>query len=103
MGAETAIAVMRLKERRIRRAFHAAGALDPGTAQGLEAIGVEDNRALRRLKRHDVVRESSPGCYYLDEETWAAVRSARLKLALMLIGAVALVGLVALYAGFASS
>jgi hypothetical protein len=94
---------MRLTERRVRKAFHAAGALDPGTAQGLDAIGIEDNRALRRLKRHDVVRESSPGCYYLDEETWAAVRSTRLKLALMLIAAVALVALVALYARIASS
>jgi hypothetical protein len=86
----------------VRRAFQAAGALDPGTAQGLDAIGIEENRALRRLKRHDVVRESSPGCYYLDEETWQSVRSTRLKLALMIIGAVALVGLLALYAGFAS-
>ena len=92
-----------MRERRVRKAFQAAGALDPGTAQGLDEIGIEDNRPLRKLQSHDVVRESSPGCFYLDEETWQAVRSARLKLALMLIGAVALVGLLALYAKFASS
>ena len=92
-----------MKERRVRRAFHEAGALDPGTAQGLDGIGVQDNRALKRLKRHDIVRESSPGCFYFDEETWESVRSTRLKLALMLLGAMALVALLALYASFARS
>jgi hypothetical protein len=44
------------------------------------------------------VRESSPGCYYFDEEVWLGVRATRIRMAIMLISAVGLTALVGLYA-----
>ncbi len=98
MGAEAAIAVMRRREREVRRAFHDAGALDPSASKPLPDMGLEENRAVRRLVDRKVVRESSPGCYYFDEEVWQSVRGARIKMALMLLAAVVMTALVGLYA-----
>jgi hypothetical protein len=97
VGAQAAIAVMRKRERDIRRAFNQAGATDAASARSLEEIGVEENRAFSRLKSHDVIRESSPGCFHFDEEKWESVRSTRLKLALSMLAAFALVLLVVMY------
>ncbi len=98
MGAEAALAVMRRKEREVRRAFHDAGALDPSASKPLPDMGLEESRAIKRLQGRKVVRESSPGCYYFDEEVWQAVRSARIKMALMLLAAIGMTALVGLYA-----
>jgi len=89
---------MRRKERKLRRVFHDAGALDPSTARGLADMALQETRALRRLERQEVVRESSPGCYYFDEEVWLGVRATRIRMAIMLISAVGLTALVGLYA-----
>ena len=77
MGVQVAIAVMRKKERDLRRAFHQAAALDPASARSLDDIGVTENRAFSRLKSRDVIRESSPGAFYIDDERWEWVRSTR--------------------------
>ena len=98
MGAEAAIAIMRRREREVRDAFQRAGAIDPGSARALAEIEVEESMALHRLQRHAVVRESSPGCFYFDEETWDAVRATRLRLGLMVVVAVVITLLVGLYA-----
>jgi hypothetical protein len=86
------------KERDVRDAFHKGGALDPTNAQPLPDIGVEESMALRRLIRHDVVRESSPGCFYFDEEVWQELRAARGRMSLMFLAAIVLVALVGVYA-----
>ncbi len=93
---------MRRKERELRRAFRDAGAVDPSTARSLAEMGLEETRALGRLQRHDVVRESAPGSYYFEEEAWLAVRSARIRMGIMLISAIGLTALVGLYAIAAS-
>ena len=98
MGAELAIAIMRRKERDVRDAFHKAGALDPTNAQPLSAIGVEESMALRRLIRHDAIRESSPGSFYFDEAVWQDVRAARGRMGLLFLAAIVLVTLVGVYA-----
>ncbi len=98
MGAEAAIAVMRRREREVRRAFHDAGALDPSASKPLPDMGIEESWAIERLENRKVVRESSPGCYYFDEEVWQAVRATRIKMALMLLAAVGMTALVGLYA-----
>jgi hypothetical protein len=89
---------MRSRARELRRAFHDAGALDPSTALPLAELGLEENRALRRLERQEVVHESSPGCYYFDEDVWLTVRATRTRMAIMLAAAVGLTALVGLYA-----
>ena len=93
---------MRRRERRVREAFHKVAALDPASAKGLDEVGIDESMALRRLGRHEVVRESSPGCYYFDEDVWQAVRADRRRMGLMIIGALALTGLLGLYASWAS-
>ncbi len=90
--------MMRKRERDIRLAFHQAGALDPTTARGLDDMAIAESRGFARLKSRDVIRESAPGCFYFDDETWQSVRSMRLKLALSILGAVALVAMLVLYA-----
>ena len=97
MGASAAIAVMRKREREVRQAFLDARAIDPVSAQPLTDMGLEDSRALSRLERHKIVRESSPGCYYFDEEIWVAVRKTRFRMALMIVAAIVLTLLVATY------
>ena len=82
----------------MREAFHRARALDPSGAQPLLDLGLDESMALRRLQRHEIVRESSPGCYYFDEEVWEAVRSTRLRMGLLILAAVIIAALVGVYA-----
>lgn len=90
------------REREVRDAFHKLAALDPQSAQPLADLGLEESMAFKRLQRHEVVRESSPGCYHFDEEVWQALRSSRLKMTLMIVGAALLTALVGLYAATAN-
>jgi len=92
-----AIAVMRLREREVRDACHSAGAINPAAAMSLESIGIEENLAVRRLKRRAVIREAAPGLFYFDEDVWQAVRSMRRRMALLLAGTLTLVLLLILY------
>jgi hypothetical protein len=85
MGAPAIIAILRWKEREVVDDFRAAGAISPSTAQSYNAIGVGDTLAVKRLHSRAVIRETSPGLYYLDEEVWAAVRRVRQRLALVML------------------
>lgn len=77
MGAAAAIAIMRMKERQVVDDFRAAGAVTPSTAQSYAALGFGEARAIKRLHDSAVIREASPGLYYLDEDVWIAVRRNR--------------------------
>ena len=97
MGAAGAVAVMRMKEREVRDAFRDARALNPATAMSLEAIGIGESAALRRLKRRAVIREAAPGLFYFDDDVWQAVRGMRRRMALLLLVSMIIVFLVFLY------
>jgi hypothetical protein len=97
VGAAAAIAVMRRKERDVRDAFSSAGATTPVNAMSLEAIGIEESMAVRRLKKRAVIREAAPGLFYFDEDVWEAVTSMRRRLALLMLGTLILIGIVILY------
>ena len=99
MGASAAIAIMRLKEREVVEDFRAAGALTPSTAQSYAAMGFGEARAMKRLHDSAVIRETSPGLYYLDEEVWIAVRRIRQRRALI-IGSVLILIFLGLAMGF---
>ena len=71
-------------------AFEAAGALSRERAKTLEDLGLHRGVILRRLRERAVVREAAPGHYYVDEESWAAVRRMRRR-AVSVLGLVALV------------
>lgn len=76
MGAAAA-AVIIAKERHIVDRFRDAGVTSSATARPLDDVGVSEGLALRRLRRHEAVREASPGMFYLDEPVWNAVRNTR--------------------------
>jgi hypothetical protein len=52
---------------RIVRLFREAGALTPATARPFRAQSRIEELEFRRLLRTQIVRESSPGRYYLDQ------------------------------------
>ncbi|SRR6266566_1300491 len=91
MGAAAAVAIMRLKEREVVDDFRAAGAVTPSTAQSYAALGFGQTRAMKRLHDSAVIRETSPGLYYLDEEVWIAVRRNRRRRVVMIGTALALI------------
>ena len=97
MGATAAVAVMRMKEREVRDAFHDAQALNPASAMSLDAVGIGETGAVKRLKRRAIIREAGPGLFYFDEDVWQAVRSMRRRMALLLLASLIIVFLLFLY------
>ena len=69
--------------------FVAAGALSRERAQSLQQLGLNRGVILRRLRERAVVRQAAPDLYYVDEESWNAVRRMRRRAA-SVIAAVAL-------------
>jgi uncharacterized membrane protein len=85
MGAAI-IAIATIRERQTAEAFERAGATSPARARSLDVIGVAAHGiGWRRLNRHAVVREASPGLYYLDVPSWQAARTRRRKLSIILV------------------
>jgi hypothetical protein len=76
---------MRRREQEVIDDFRAAGATAPDRAQSYTAVGVGETLALRRLRNRAVIREASPGIFYLDEEVWEAVRRTRLRVATVVL------------------
>lgn len=89
MGAVVA-AVIAAKEREIVEAFRDVGATAMVTALPIDQVGVDENIGFRRLRDHEVIREATPGRYYLDEGVWAAVRRTRLRVVAVLVAIVAI-------------
>lgn len=78
--------------------FAAAGALSRERAQSLQQLGLNRGVILRRLRERAVVREAGPDLYYVDEESWKAVRRTRRRAA-SVMAAVALAIIFALVFG----
>jgi transposase InsO family protein len=83
MGA--AAAIMIRKEKEIVDVFARAGATTVTTAQSLGALALEDDRAMRRLRRRAIVREAAPGLWYVDTPGWTALRHRRRVLTTVLL------------------
>jgi hypothetical protein len=90
MGAPAIAAILARRERELVEDFRAAGATSPATAQSYAAMGLGETLAAKRLHNRAVIREASPGMYYLDEEVWAAVRRTRARVATVFISVLAL-------------
>jgi hypothetical protein len=90
MGTTAAIIIIR-KEKDLVSHFQQAQAVSLATAQSLGALGVGDGTALRRLRSRAVIREASPGTFYLDEPSWLALGRTRRRL--ILIALLIVVGL----------
>jgi hypothetical protein len=97
VGGAVAVAVMRRKERDLRGDFMAAGALQPIDARSLEELRLEENMTFRRLRNRSVIRETAPGMFYWDEDVWQSLRAMRRRMALLLIVALVIVGIMLAY------
>lgn len=93
MGAAVA-AIIAAKERQIVEAFVDVGATAPVSALPLDQVGVDENVGFRRLRAHEVIREATPGRYYLDEGVWVAVRNTRRRVVLVVLAIVIMLGVV---------
>lgn len=87
MGAAVA-AVIVAKERAVVEAFRDVGATALVAALPLDQVGVDENVGFRRLRMHEVIREATPGRYYLDEGVWTAVRRTRRRVMFVMMAVV---------------
>ena len=101
MGA--AVAVLLIKEKHIVEALERIGVTNPGSArsiQQLEDLGVDSNGvAWHALKNRVIVREASPGQYYLDLEVWQSTRRRRKRVLFLLLAVVLLAAAVTMLSG----
>jgi hypothetical protein len=96
-AAFVAAAVVR-RERKLVSQLRESGALSPSTARSLSPLEHMDERAFRRLRAHQVIREARPDYYYLDEPSWQALESRRRQLSLIMV-AILIAVVLALYFG----
>ena len=90
MGASAAIAVMRMREDQVIKAFRTAGATSTAAALDIGDLGLDDSRAVKRLRNQAILREAESGKIYLDEEVLTAVRRRRTHMVWMLVSILAL-------------
>jgi hypothetical protein len=94
----TVAAVILGKERRMVATFEARGATSREKALTLEQLGISRGVILRRLRERAVVREGEHDHFYLDRESWNAVRRGRRR-AVHVIAVILLALLLALLFG----
>jgi len=91
MGAAV-VAMAMAQERRVVDAFEREGVTSAGRARPLSDLGIEPRGfGWRMLVRQAIVRETSPGYYYLDLESWRASMAMRRRRALMLFIVIAVI------------
>lgn len=78
----SAIAAIIAKQKHIVEAFRRAGAMSASGAVPPATLGVSEGLAFRKLREHAVLREASPGRFYLDVPSWQALCLTRRRLAL---------------------
>lgn len=84
MGA-AGVAIILMKERHVAEAFERAGITSAENARAPEELGVGmHGLGWRRLVDRAIVRESSPGKWYLDVPSWVATRRLRRRRLLVL-------------------
>lgn len=97
MGAAAAIIIR--KEKEIVRAFRSAGATTAAKSASTSELGVHERMPFRILRWREVIRETTPGRYYLDEAAWARMSKRRKQMLVVAIAFVVLAGAMVYYAG----
>jgi len=90
-------AIFLAKERRMVARVRAAGAVSPETARPLEALGIHQGVILHRLRDRAVIRHTAQDHYYLDEESWNAVRRQRRRAVSVIVAIAAAIVLAFLF------
>ena len=85
MGAPAIVAIIIRREKDLVAHFQRAGCIDRASAMTPSALGVEEKLAWERLVSRAVIRGGAPGTYYLDEPSWAALRSMRRRMVTVLL------------------
>lgn len=75
-GSVAAIVIIRKQEELVER-FRAVGATTTTTAKSIDELGVDTHLVWNGMVRRSVVREASPGLFYLDALSWKAVKRRR--------------------------
>ena len=75
-GSVAAIVIIRKQEELVER-FRAVGATTTTTAKSIDELGVDTRLVWNGMVRRSVVREASPGLFYLDTPSWKAVKRRR--------------------------
>lgn len=96
MAGAAAIIIRREKE--LVNHFRQMNALTPASAQSTNVLQVDENIAFRILRDRAIIRETSPGLYYLDELSWEASRRLKRRLALVLLAVVIVAGVSSYFA-----
>ena len=101
MGAAV-MAIVARKERELVSLFTREGATSPVAARTLQELNIDDSgMVMRRLRSRAVVRETG-GRFYVDLESWQALRRMRQRMALV-VGLIALALAVAVALGVFST
>ncbi len=79
------IAIILAKERRMVSRFVTAGATSREQARSLEQVGASPGVILRRLRERAVVRQAGTDRYYVDQESWTALRRMRRRRASVMV------------------
>lgn len=90
-GVPVVVALSRA-ERRLIEGLRRAGAVNAGAARPLESEGFQVAR-LEKLLDAGVIREASPGVYYVDETAYERYRHGKRMGVLAVVAAVVLVAL----------
>lgn len=94
----TVAAVILGRERRMVATFEARGATSREKALTLDQLKISRGVILRRLRERAVVREAAHDHFYLDRESWDAVRRGRRR-AIHVVAVIVLALLLALLFG----
>lgn len=90
MGASVAAIVILRKQEDLVEHFRHAGATSSATAKSVDELGVDTRMVWHGMLRRAVVREASPGRFYLDEPSWEAMRGRRRRRVVIVLGVVVL-------------
>ncbi len=95
MGASVAAIVILRKQSDLVDHFRTAGATSAASARTIDELGVDARLVWSGMVRRAVVREASPGRFFLDEPTWEGVRRTRLFRVRILLGVVVVFAIIA--------
>lgn len=93
MGATAAAAIMVRKQRELVELFTRAGATSAVAAKSLAELNIHhESRAMRQLEGHAVIRQSA-GRYYVDLDSWQALRRMRQRMVFVILALVILLAI----------